>query len=254
VTGTAVGKDLTGEQLRRQYDAVGLTMGAEQARELPIPGRELKGVYLAMDYLTQQNKRVAGDPDVSDPITAKGKRVVIIGGGDTGSDCLGTAHRQGCREVHQFELLPEPPPQRAEATPWPLWPMQLRTSHAHEEGCDRQWSVTTTKFSGHNGQVAKLHAHRVKFEGGKFVDVPNTEFTLTGPVKNGLLDGLGVKYGQRGNVMVDEQFMTNLDGVFAGGDTKRGASLIVWAIAEGRKMAAGIEQYLKVGKSARFFK
>ena len=262
VTGTAVGTDITGEQLRTQYDAIGLTIGAEQARELPVPGRELKGIHLAMDYLTQQNKRVAGDTDLGEPITAKGKRVVIIGGGDTGSDCLGTAHRQGSMETHQFELLPEPPPQRADSTPWPLWPMQLRTSHAHEEGCDRQWSVSTTKFTGHNGHVTKLHAHRVAFEHGKFTPIPDTEFTMdvdlvllamgfTGPVKNGLLDSLGVQYDARGAVAVDEQFMTNLDGVFAGGDTKRGASLIVWAIAEGRKMAAGIEAYLKAGKSAK---
>lgn len=262
VTSTAVGRDITGEQLRQQFDAVGLTMGAEQARELPVPGRELKGIHLAMDYLTQQNKRVAGDGDLGEPITAKGKRVVIIGGGDTGSDCLGTAHRQGCSEVHQFELLPEPPPQRAGSTPWPLWPMQLRTSHAHEEGCDRQWSVSTTKFTGHNGHVTKLHAHRVAFENGKFTPIPNTEFTMdvdlvllamgfTGPVKNGLLDSLGVAYDARGAVAVDANFMTNLDGVFAGGDTKRGASLIVWAIAEGRKMAAGINAYLKAGRSAK---
>jgi glutamate synthase (NADPH/NADH) small chain len=261
-TGVTIGKDITGEQLRAQFDAVGLTTGAEQARELPIPGRELKGIHLAMDYLTQQNKRIAGIPVTDEPITAKGKRVVIIGGGDTGSDCLGTVHRQGCVEAHQFELLPEPPPERAGSTPWPLWPMQLRTSHAHEEGCDRQWSISTTKFTGHNGHVTKLHGHRVAFEGGKFMSIPNSDFEMdadlvllamgfTGPVKNGLLDSLGVKYDARGNVAVDENFMTSLDGVFAGGDTKRGASLIVWAIAEGRKMAAGVDQYLHTGKSAK---
>jgi glutamate synthase (NADPH/NADH) small chain len=216
-----------------------------------------------MEYLTQQNKRTAGIPVATEePITAKGKRVVIIGGGDTGSDCLGTAHRQGCLEAHQFELLPEPPPARADSTPWPLWPMQLRTSHAHEEGCDRQWSISTTKFTGHNGHVTKLHANRVKFEAGKFSPVPGTEIEMdvdlvllamgfTGPVKNGLLDSLGVKYDARGAVAVDDNFMTNLDGIFAGGDTKRGASLIVWAIAEGRKMAAGIDKYLQANKSAK---
>jgi glutamate synthase (NADPH/NADH) small chain len=261
-TNVSIGKDLTGEQLRQQFDAVGLTMGAEQARELPIPGRELKGIHLAMDYLTQQNKRNAGDTITDEPITAKGKRVVIIGGGDTGSDCLGTTHRHDCSEVHQFELLPEPPPERASSTPWPLWPMQLRTSHAHEEGCDRQWSVSTTKFTGHNGHVTKLHGHRVGFESGKFMPIPNSDFEMnadlvllamgfTGPVKNGLLDSLGVKYDARGNVAVDENFMTDLDGVFAGGDTKRGASLIVWAIAEGRKMAAGIDKYLQANQSAK---
>jgi glutamate synthase (NADPH/NADH) small chain len=262
-TGVTVGKDLSAEQLRQQFDAIGLAMGAEQPRELPVPGRELKGIHLAMEYLTQQNKRTAGIPVATEePITAKGKRVVIIGGGDTGSDCLGTAHRQGCLEAHQFELLPEPPPARADSTPWPLWPMQLRTSHAHEEGCDRQWSISTTKFTGHNGHVTKLHANRVKFEAGKFSPVPGTEIEMdvdlvllamgfTGPVKNGLLDSLGVKYDARGAVAVDDNFMTNLDGIFAGGDTKRGASLIVWAIAEGRKMAAGIDKYLQANKSAK---
>jgi glutamate synthase (NADPH/NADH) small chain len=261
-TGVSIGKDITGEQLRQQFDAVGLTMGAEQARELPIPGRELKGIHLAMDFLTQQNKRNAGDTITDEPITAKGKRVVIIGGGDTGSDCLGTVHRQGCVEAHQFELLPQPPPTRDGSTPWPLWPMQLRTSHAHEEGCNRQWSISTTKFTGHNGQVTKLHGNQVKFESGKFTPIPNSDFGMdadlvllamgfTGPVKNGLLDSLGVKYDQRGAVSVDEQFMTNLDGVFAGGDTKRGASLIVWAIAEGRKMAAGIDKYLHANRTAK---
>lgn len=261
-TNVTVGKDLSGEELLKRFDAVGLTLGAEQPRDLSVPGRELKGVHFAMDYLTQQNKRNAGDSITDEPITAKDKRVVIIGGGDTGSDCLGTAHRQGCREVHQFELLPEPPPQRAESTPWPLWPMQLRTSHAHEEGCDRQWSVSTTKFSGRNGHVTKLHAHRVAYGNGKFTPISDTDFEMdvdlvllamgfTGPVKQGLLDSLGVKYDQRGAVQVDENFMTNLDGVFAGGDTRRGASLIVWAIAEGRKMAAGIDRYLRAGKSAK---
>jgi len=261
-TNVMVGKDLSGEELRNRFDAVGLTLGAEQARDLPIPGRELKGVHFALDYLTQQNKQTAGDSITGEPINAKGKRVVIIGGGDTGSDCVGTAHRQGCTEVHQFELLSEPPPQRADSTPWPLWPMQLRTSHAHEEGCDRQWSVSTARFTGRNGHVTKLHAQRVLFENGRFTPIPESDFEMdvdlvllamgfTGPVKNGLLDSLGVTYDARGAVAVDGNFMTNLPGVFAGGDTKRGASLIVWAIAEGRKMAAGIDTYLQSGKSAK---
>ncbi|MBD0305387.1 MAG: glutamate synthase subunit beta [Nitrospiraceae bacterium] len=261
-TNVHVGVTVEAETLQGQYDAVCLTMGAEQARELPIPGRELKGIHLAMDYLTQQNKRNAGDTVTEEPITAKGKRVVIIGGGDTGSDCLGTAHRQGCVEVHQFELLPKPPPERAGSTPWPLWPMQLRTSHAHEEGCDRQWSVSTTQFTGRNGHVTKLHGHQVSFEHGTFTPIPNTDFEMdvdlvllamgfTGPVKNGLLEKLGVKYDARGSVAVDADFMTNIDGVFAAGDTKRGASLIVWAISEGRKAAAGIDRYLRAGRSAK---
>jgi glutamate synthase (NADPH/NADH) small chain len=260
-TNVEVGTDLSGEELRRQYDAVCLAMGAEQARELPVPGRELKGIHLAMDYLIQQNKRNMGQIVTDEPITAKGKRVVIIGGGDTGSDCLGTTHRQGCVEVHQFELLPEPPPQRADSTPWPLWPMQLRTSHAHEEGCDRQWSVSTTRFTGHNGHVTKLHGRRVTFENGKFTPLPDNDFEMnvdlvllamgfTGPVKNGLLDSLGVAYDARGNVLVDQNFMTSVPAVFAGGDVRRGASLIVWAIAEGRKMAASVDQYLQAGHMA----
>jgi glutamate synthase (NADPH/NADH) small chain len=261
LTSVHVGVDISAEELRSRYDAVCLALGAEQARELPVPGRELKGIHPAMDYLVQQNKRNAGQTITEEPITAKGKRVVIIGGGDTGSDCLGTTHRHGCIEVHQFELLPEPPPQRASSTPWPLWPMQLRTSHAHEEGCDRQWSVSTTKFTGYNGHVTQLHAHRLTFENGKFTPIPGTEFQMnvdlvllamgfTGPVKNGLLDSLGVEYDARGNVRVDQNCMTTVPSVFAGGDVKRGASLIVWAIAEGRKMAAGLDHYLRAAKPA----
>ena len=261
-TGVCVGVDATVQDLRHDYDAVLLAMGAEQPRELPVPGRDLKGVHLAMDYLTQQNKRVAGDTVPEEHISAQGKRVVIIGGGDTGSDCLGTAHRQGCLEAHQFELLPQPPPTRAVSTPWPLWPMQLRTSHAHEEGCDREWSIATTKFSGENGHLTGLHATRVNFENGKVVPVSGSEIKMdvdlvllamgfVGPVKNGLLDSFGLQYDPRGNVAVDEHFMTSVDGVFATGDTKRGASLIVWAIAEGRKSAAGIHRYLQAGQSFR---
>ncbi len=261
-TGVCVGVDATVQDLRHDYDAVLLAMGAEQPRELPVPGRDLKGVHLAMDYLTQQNKRVAGDTVPGEHIWAQGKRVVIIGGGDTGSDCLGTAHRQGCLEAHQFELLPQPPPTRAVSTPWPLWPMQLRTSHAHEEGCDREWSIATTKFSGKNGHLTGLHATRVNFENGKVVPVSGSEIKMdvdlvllamgfVGPVKNGLLDSFGLQYDPRGNVAVDEHFMTSVDGVFATGDTKRGASLIVWAIAEGRKSAAGIHRYLQAGQSFR---
>jgi len=192
-TNVHVGMDVTAETMSQQFDAICLALGAEQARDLPVPGRELSGIHLAMEYLIQQNKINAGDR-IDGQISAKDKRVVIIGGGDTGSDCLGTAHRQGCKEVYQFELLPKPPSERDESTPWPLWPMQLRTSHAHEEGCDRQWSVSTAKFSGDNGHVTKLHAHQVSFEGGKFFHMPGTEFEMevdlvllamgfTGPLK-----------------------------------------------------------------------
>ena len=266
-TSVNVGMDITADELRRQFDAVCLAGGAMVARELPVPGRELAGIYPAMDYLTQQNKLNAGDAiGPARHITAAGKRVVIIGGGDTGSDCLGTCHRQGAKEVYQFELLPQPPPTRAESTPWPLWPMMLRSSHAHEEGCKREWSVSTQQFSGKNGQVTKLHAVRVemKKENGKlqFIEMPGTEFELdvdlvllamgfAGPVREGLLADLGVKLDPRGNVAVDENYMTSIDGVFAAGDMKRGASLIVWAIREGRDAARGINQYLHARKSAR---
>ena len=257
-----VGKDITAEELRQNFDAICLAGGAIMARDLPVAGRELNGIHLAMDYLTQQNKLNAGDPiDPTERITAKGKQVVIIGGGDTGSDCLGTVHRQGAVDSYQFELLPQPPPTRAQSTPWPLWPMQLRSSHAHEEGCKREWSVSTKRFSGKEGHVTNLHAVRValeKDENGpqKFVEMPRTEFDLgvdlvllamgfTGPVKEGLLTDLGVKLDPRGNVAVDENYMTNVEGVFACGDMKRGASLIVWAIREGRDAANGIEKHLR---------
>ncbi len=262
-TNVDVGRDLSVEELRQCFDAICLAGGAMAPRDLPVPGRELSGVHFAMDYLTQQNKINAGDPPPppAERLTAKGKRVVIIGGGDTGSDCLGTTHRQGAKEVYQFELLPQPPPHRAESTPWPLWPMQLRSSHAHEEGCKREWSVSTTKFTGRNGRVAKLHAVRVNFQKddqgrSRMVEIPDTAFEIdvdlvllamgfAGPDKRGLLTDLEVALDARGNVAVDENYMTNVDGVFAAGDMKRGASLIVWAIAEGRKAAAGIERYLK---------
>jgi glutamate synthase (NADPH/NADH) small chain len=261
-TNVHVGKDITVDELRRNFDAICLAIGAMTARDLPVPGRELGGIHLAMEYLTQQNKINTGDRiDPLHHISAQGKRVVIIGGGDTGSDCLGTVHRQGAIEVSQFELLPQPPPTRAESTPWPLWPMQLRSSHAHEEGCKREWSVSTKRFSGRNGRVTKLHAVRVelkKDEQGRpqFMEMPGADFELdvdlvllamgfTGPVKEGLLTDLEVKLDPRGNAAVDGNYMTNVEGVFACGDAKRGASLIVWAIREGRDAAKGIDQYLR---------
>jgi glutamate synthase (NADPH/NADH) small chain len=251
-TGVEVGgADLDAHELMSGFDAVCLTLGAEKARELPVPGRELKGVFQAMEYLTAQNREDLSDPDLH----ARGKRVVIIGGGDTGSDCLGTAHRQGCLSAAQFELLPQPPALRAQTTPWPLWPMQLRTSHAHEEGGDREWNVSTLGFAGENGQVQKLHAQRVAFDGGKFAPVPGSEFELeadlvllamgfTGPGANPLFQSLKLKTDPRGNLSVDSGYMTSHKGVFAAGDVRRGASLIVWAIAEGRKMAASVDAFL----------
>ncbi len=268
-TGVDVGKDLASDKLREEFDAVCLTIGAMKPRDLPIPGREQKGVHFAMDYLTQQNKRLAGDRiDPAESITAKDKRVVIIGGGDTGADCLGTAHRQGAKEIHQFELLPQPPPLRSDTTPWPLWPMQLRTSPAHEEGGKREWSVSTIKFTGKDGKVERLHAVRVEMtkdsETGRtqFKEVHGSAFELqtdlvllamgfTGPVTEGLLSDLGVELSSRGNATVDENHMTNIDGVFAAGDVKLGASLIVWAIREGRDAAKGIEQYLTKKESTK---
>jgi len=260
-TGVEVGRDVPASALRRDFDAVCLTMGAPVARELPVPGRELRGVHLAMELLTQQNRIVAGDRiDPAEVITARGKRVAILGGGDTGSDVLGTCHRQGAAEVYQFELAPQPPRSRAETTPWPLWPMQLRSSHAHEEGGVREWSVSTTAFSGEEGRVRRLHAVRVEPRAGangrtELAEVPGSAFTLdvdlvvlamgfTGPAAGGLLADLGVALDARGAVAVDDRHMTSMDGVFAAGDARRGASLIVWAIREGRDAACGIDAYL----------
>jgi glutamate synthase (NADPH/NADH) small chain len=217
-----------------------------------------------MDDLTQQNRRLAGDAiDAAERITAHGKRVVIIGGGDTGSDCAGTCHRQGAHSVQQFVLYPQPPVDRSETTPWPLWPMQLRSSHAHEEGCAREWSVATTAYSGAHGLVRKLHAVRVAVEttaGGRVhvAPLPGSELEMDadlvllaigfqGPEPSRLLADLGVRRDARGNVATDEAHGTGVDGVFAAGDVRRGASLIVWAIREGRDAAEGIDQYLRRG-------
>ena len=266
--GIHVGVDVPIARLRADYDAILLAGGAGQPRDLPVPGRELKGVHFAMDYLTLQNKRTEGDhiPDAAF-ITAEGKHVIIIGGGDTGADCLGTAHRQGALAVHQLELLPMPPQERAADNPWPQWPHVFRVSTAHEEGGERLYSVSTQRFGGDaEGHVRALHAVRVDVvrEGGRvrFAPVPGSEFEIradlvllamgfTGPEPGAMLRDLGVTMTDRGNVARDARWMTNVPGVFAGGDTKRGASLIVWAIAEGRKMAAGVDKYLRAGKSAK---
>jgi len=260
-TNVEVGRDLHVTQLRDEFDAVLLAGGAQKARDLRVPGRELGGVHLAMDYLTQQNRRIAGDT-IADAhaIWAGGKRVVVIGGGDTGSDCIGTAHRQGATEVVQFELLPEPPKERAASTPWPHWPMKLRTSHAHEEGAQRDWSVSTTELSGDGRRVQRLHAVRVDLQQGangpQFAEVAGSGFTLdadlvllamgfTGVREEGLLSDLGVTISPRGAVSTDAQYRTNIPGVFAAGDMRRGASLIVWAIREGRDAAASIDRHLR---------
>ncbi len=244
------------EALRKEYNAVVLTMGAEAPRDIPIPGRELKGIHYAMDFLTQQNKRVAGDPeDTSKAIMATGKHVIIIGGGDTGADCLGTSHRHKCASVHQFEIMPKPPAERAESTPWPMWPLMLRTESAHEEGGIREFAVNTVKFEGDaNGNVKKLHAVRVG-PAPKFDPIKGSEFTLdadlvllamgfTGPVQPGLVQRAGLALTSRGNIETDN-YQTSIPGVFAAGDVRRGQSLVVWAIAEGRQAAAAVNEYLK---------
>jgi glutamate synthase (NADPH/NADH) small chain len=256
VTNAHIGVNLPLETLRNDFNAIVLAVGAEEARDLNVPGRELKGIHFAMDFLPQQNKRGAGD-EVPGQILATGKRVVIIGGGDTGADCLGTSHRQKAASVHQFEIMPMPPVDRSPSTPWPLWPLQLRMESSHEEGGKREWAVATTHFTGdEEGNVKQLHGIRVT-PAPKFEAIPGTEFTMdvdlvllamgfTGPVKPGLIDQLGLKLDARGNVAANEQdCLTSLPGVFAAGDARRGQSLVVWAIAEGRKAAASVDQYLR---------
>jgi glutamate synthase (NADPH) small chain len=258
-TDVNVGVDITVEALRADFDAVVLAGGATAARDLPIPGRELKGIHQAMEYLPMANRVQEGDDEVP-AIHAGGKRVVIIGGGDTGADCLGTAHRQGAVSVHQFEIMPRPPEERPEANPWPTWPMVYRTSSAHEEGGERVYAVNTVKFTGdEEGNLTTLHGVEVvsEFVDGRptFVPVEGREFELevdlvflamgfVGPEKNELLDGLGVELDARGNVARDADWATNVPGVFVAGDMGRGQSLIVWAIAEGRAAAAAVDAHL----------
>jgi glutamate synthase (NADPH) small chain len=253
-TSAHIGESIPAADLREQFDAIVLTGGAEHARDLNVPGRELKGIHFAMDYLPQQNKRIAGDL-VRDQILATGKRVVIIGGGDTGADCLGTCHRQNAKSVLQFEIMPMPPPERAATTPWPLWPLQLRTESAHEEGGTRDWAAGTTKFTGdQQGNVQQLHAVRVG-PPPKFESLPGTEFAIDadlvllalgflGPVKKGMLEQFGVHLDARGNVATNPNYMSSVPGIFAAGDMRRGQSLVVWAISEGRSAAKAVDDYL----------
>ena len=242
--------------LQKEFHAVVLAMGAEQPRDLGVPGRELKGIHFAMEFLPQQNKRCEGDqvPE-AEAILATGKHVVIVGGGDTGADCLGTSHRQKPASVYQFEIMPMPPVERSPLTPWPLWPLQLRSESSHEEGGAREWAVATTHFSGdEHGNVRKLHAVRVG-PPPKFEAMAGTEFTLdadlvllamgfTGPVRTGLIEGSGLKLDGRGN-LATENYQTSIPGVFAAGDARRGQSLVVWASAEGRKAAAAADAWLR---------
>lgn len=262
--GVNVGVDITADELRSNFDAVVLAGGATAWRDLPIPGRQLDGIHQAMEYLPLANRVQQGDPVLDEhgepPITAKGKRVIIIGGGDTGADCLGTAHRQGAASVHQFEIMARPPAMRAESTPWPTYPLMFRVASAHEEGGERVFSVNTERFVGAQGKVTGLRAHEVVFSGGKFEKVEGSDFDLeadlvllamgfVGPEQPGLLTDLGVKLTERGNVARGKDFDTSVPGVFVAGDMGRGQSLIVWAIAEGRAAAAGVDRYL-MGHSA----
>jgi len=251
-----VGVDVTVEELRKQFHAIVLAGGAEQPRDLRVPGRELKGIHFAMEFLPLNNKRNAGDEiPAGEWISAAGKNVIIIGGGDTGADCLGTSIRHGAKSIRQFEIMPMPPGERSPQTPWPLWPYQLRSETSHEEGGERIWSISTLEFLGdENGHVRALRTTRVG-PPPKFEPLPGTEevyeaelvllaMGFTGPVKNGLLEQLGVEFDARGNVKADENFMTSVPGVFAAGDVRRGQSLVVWAIAEGRKAAEGVHEWL----------
>ncbi|HEY1255169.1 MAG TPA: glutamate synthase subunit beta, partial [Terracidiphilus sp.] len=255
VTNAHVGVNVPVEALTEHYDAILLAGGAEQPRDLKIPGRELKGIHFAMEFLPQQNKRCEGDQlDPALDILATGKRVVIIGGGDTGADCLGTSLRQKALSVHQFEIMPKPPATRAASTPWPLWPLQLRTESAHEEGGIRDWSINSVKFTGdENGNVKQLHAVRVG-PPPTFTPVAGSEFTLDvdlvllamgflGPVRSGMIEKLGLALDGRGNVAATD-YQTSVENIFAAGDMRRGQSLVVWAISEGRKAAAAVDRYL----------
>jgi glutamate synthase (NADPH/NADH) small chain len=261
ITNTNVGVDIPVKEILNQYDAIVLAGGSEQPRDISIPGRELKGIHFAMEYLPQQNRINAGET-VPNQITATGKNVVIIGGGDTGSDCVGTANRQGAHSITQIELLPQPPDSRSELTPWPYWPLMLRSSSSHEEGADRKWSVNTKEFIGNaNGEVTGLNCMEIKMENGNILDITGSDFNLPAelvliaagfihPGKNGLISELvemGLELDQRDNVKAEfgdqkNAHSTSLDKVYACGDMRRGQSLVVWAISEGRKCAEAVHK------------
>jgi glutamate synthase (NADPH/NADH) small chain len=249
-----VGVDVKVEDLKAEYDAVLLAGGSEKSRDLPVPGRELRGVHFAMEFLPQQNRRVGGEPLGSvDPISALGKRVLVIGGGDTGSDCIGTSNRQGATAVVQLEIMPKPPEKEDKLLTWPNWPLKLRTSSSHEEGAERLFGVTATSFEGQNGVVNKVNCVKVD---AKFQPIPGSEFSIDAdlvlfamgfvhPVHEGMINDLGVEKDGRGNVKATEKdYRTSVDKVFAAGDMRRGQSLVVWAIREGRQAARAIDEFL----------
>lgn len=260
VTGAHLGTQVSTAKLKAQTDAIVLCCGATQSRDLPLPGRDLDGIHLAMEYLPQQNRLCEGEAlSTGAVISARDRRVVILGGGDTGADCLGTAHRQGARSVHQFEILSQPPKERAPGNPWPQWAVIQRTSSAHEEGGIRDFGISTKRFSGRDGRIEKIECVRVEWvsDGGRMTmkELPGTEFDLEcdlvllalgflGPEKPGPIQELGLKLGERGNVWTDDSKMTSVPGVFAAGDMRRGQSLVVWAIAEGRQAARAADLYL----------
>ncbi|MDE1981270.1 MAG: glutamate synthase subunit beta [Betaproteobacteria bacterium] len=263
-TGQHVGVTLQAQALLAEFDALVLTGGSEHPRDLPVPGRELAGVHFAMSFLPQQNRRNAGD-DVPDQIMATGKHVVVIGGGDTGSDCVGTSIRQGAASVTQFELMPRPPEKENKPLVWPNYPMKLRTSSSQEEGCNRDWSVATKAFKGSDGRVEKLSAIRLEWKKGAdgqmtMAEIPGSEFEIKAdlvllamgylhPVHAGLLEQLGVAFDSRGNVQANtDQYQTSVPKVFAAGDMRRGQSLVVWAIREGRQVARAVDEFL-MGRS-----
>ncbi|SHI30009.1 glutamate synthase subunit beta [Clostridium magnum] len=258
-TNTNVGVDYPSEELLKNFDVVVLTGGSTIPRDLKVEGRELKGTHFAMDFLRQQNRRVAGKEILEEEITAEGKVVVVIGGGDTGSDCIGTSIRQGAKAVYQYEVMPKPPEERDDSMPWPTFPRTLKVTTSHEEGCTREWCVNTQKFTGKNGVLKTLHGVKVEWknENGRMqmVEIPGTEFEqkvdlvllamgFLHPQHEGMLNDLGVQFDGRGNVITNENYMTTKEGIFAAGDMRRGQSLVVWALNDGRKVAMEVDKYL----------
>ncbi len=265
-TNTNVGVDYDVNELLDNFDAVVLTGGSTIPRDLKVEGRELKGTYFAVDFLRQQNKRVAGKKIMEEEINAKGKIVVVIGGGDTGSDCIGTSIRQGAKKVYQYEVMPKPPENRDKTMPWPIFPKTLKTTTSHKEGCIREWCINTKKLVGEKGVLKSLKGVKVKWENNngkrQMVEIPGTEFEqpvdliflamgFLHPQHEGLLDSLGVEYDARGNVVTDVNYMTAKEGVFAAGDMRRGQSLVVWSLNDGRRVAKNVDKYLMGETSLR---